>query len=103
MTNKILEEILWKDGKFVKIGNKKIKPEPIGRIQTLKVRTSIFLLKTPQDYKKEFNYSLSTLLGNLQKRENKYSEANAFMIGEGRITKEVGVYCRIFPCNFYKI
>ena len=83
-----LEQIFWKDGKFLDDKGKEIKPEPIGVSQMIEVVTSRFIGGTmiSPNYEKELNNSLSTLLESLQKGDKRYVEINAFSKG-----KDVGI------------
>lgn len=100
MTDKTLEEIFWKEGKFVNSIDKKVKPKSMGEPKTINVLSKTGIIKCIKD--DEFKISIKILCEKFIK-ENKI---NAYILSQPHDISAKKLSHSIsydVPIQFYKI
>ncbi len=94
-----LEEIFWKNGKFVKMSNmKEVKPEPIGKPTFLGIKNPLEFDSPHKYIAKKIYERFNALL--LIDEEKGYDKVNSYL---KRDIGESGTYPCNLMINFYKI
>jgi len=96
MENKNLEEIFWREGKWINGKNEEVKPEPIGspKLLSLTLDMSLRLLEEDSPLNKENLRKISQVI----LPSNKSSEINAYSIIIIPNSNGINI-----PTQFYKI
>ncbi len=98
-----LEEIFWKEGKFVNANGKEVKPKSIGTSHNIRTNYPLHSLGMARNYELP-DEKIPEKLEELQKRDKSFLNVNAYSVGGYEVfTTTNDVLKPSFSINFYKI